>query len=133
MLRQIYLIIISLGDLPFVREPARTFILVEFRFTNHRHDRKLSVIIDPRTWLVGLFKTTDLVSRIYILPSISHLTSLRSPEIHTPRTSDRRIGISCRQLKSRLCTHQGVHIFYGVKSLIHSRRSRFSNPHQHRR
>lgn len=49
-----------------------------------------------------LLETTDLVRCIDVLPAVTHLTRLRSPEVHTPGTCDRRIGITGGKLESRL-------------------------------
>ena len=94
MLGEIYLIIIGFRYLSLVREPACPLVLIELRRAHDRHDRKLSVVVDPGAWLVCLLKATDLVRRIDILPTVTHLTGLRCPEVHTPRTCDRRIGVT---------------------------------------
>ena len=96
MFRQIDFVVIRFCDLTFVREPAGTFILVKFRSADNRHDRKLPVIIDPGAWLMSLFKTAYFISGIGISPSVPHLTGLRCPEIHTPRTCYSRIGVTGR-------------------------------------
>ena len=116
VLRQVYLIIISLRHLSLVREPAGPLILVKLRLTDDRHDRELSIVIDPRTGLVRLLETTDLVCRIDILPPIAHLACLWRPEIHTPRPGDSRVSVTGRQLESRLRSHQRINILHGIES-----------------
>ena len=113
MLGQVYAIIIRFSHFCFVGEPAGTFFFIDFH-PFHRHDGKHPVVIDPRTGLVGLLKTTDLVSRIYILPSISHLSGLWHPEIHSPRHGNRRISITCRERKFRLASDQRIHVIHQV-------------------
>ena len=105
MFCQIYLIIICLCFFTFMREPAGTFVFIKHRFSYHRHNGKLTVVINPRAGLMGLFKSSDFSSCIHILPSVSHFSGLRSPEVHTPRTCNSRIRISGRKLISRLCTN----------------------------
>ena len=94
MLCEINLIIISLSYLSLVREPAGTLVLIELRRAYDRHDRKLSVVVDPRARLVRLLESTNLIRRINILPTVTHLTGLRRPEVHAPRTCDSRIGVT---------------------------------------
>ena len=84
MVGKIYLIVIRGSRFSFVREPTGTLVLIEYCFTGDRHDSKLTVIIDPGTWLMGLFESPDLVSVIRIGPSIAHFTSLRNPKVHSP-------------------------------------------------
>ena len=98
-----------------MREPAGTFVFIKFRRSCHRHDRKLSVIVDPRAGLMGLFESPYLVSRIDIRPSVSHLSRLWSPEVHAPRAGDGRIRIARRQFVHRLRSHQRVHVFCRVE------------------
>ena len=95
MLCKIYFIIIRSGSFSFVGKPTGTLLFIEFRFAYYRHNRELSVIINPRTGLMCLFKSTNLISRISVLPSVSHLSCLWSPEIHPPRTGNGRISITC--------------------------------------
>ena len=93
---QIGFIIIRFHHFTLMGEPAGTFILVKFRSAHYGHNGKLSVIVDPRTWLVGLFESSYLVCGIYILPSVSHLSCLGSPEVHPPGTGNGGISVSCR-------------------------------------
>ena len=95
MIGKIYFIIIRSGSFSFVGKPTGTLLFIEFRFAYYRHNRELSVIINPRTGLMCLFKSTNLISRISVLPSVSHLSCLWSPEIHPPRTGNGRISITC--------------------------------------
>jgi len=94
MLCQIDFIVVRFCYLTLMREPTGPSILIKFRNTDNRHDGKLPVIIDPGTWLMGLFKATYLIGGIGIPPSIPHLTGLRGPKIHTPRTCYSRIGVT---------------------------------------
>src|SRR5690606_10521018 len=52
VIRQKYTIIIWLCDFCFMGEPTRSCILVKHRLPRYRHQRKLSVIVIPRTRLV---------------------------------------------------------------------------------
>ena len=85
MVSQIHTIIIRLCSLSFMRKPASSFILQELFTTGHRHQCKLPIIIDPRTGLMCLLKSFYLVVGITIGPTISHISRLRCPEIHSPR------------------------------------------------
>ena len=94
ILGQIYLIIIRLRDFALVGKPAGTPLHVELRTANHRHNSKLSVIVNPRTRLVRLLETVDFRRCVLIHPAVAHLASLRRPEVHTPRTCGCRIRIT---------------------------------------
>ena len=96
MIGKIYFIIIRSSRFSFMREPTGTLILIKYCLTGYRHDGKLTVIIDPRTWLMGLFESSDLVSVIRIGPSITHFTSLRNPKVHSPGQRNGRVSISGR-------------------------------------
>ena len=96
MIGEIYFIIIRSSRFSFMREPTGTLILIKYCLTGYRHDGKLTVIIDPGTWLMGLFESSDLVSVIRIGPSIAHFTSLRNPKIHSPGQRNGRVSISGR-------------------------------------
>ena len=96
MVGKIYLIVIRGSRFSFVREPTGTLVLIEYCFTGDRHDSKLTVIINPGTWLMGLFESSDLVSVIRIGPSIAHFTSLRNPKVHSPGQRNGRVSISGR-------------------------------------
>ena len=99
---QIYLIIIGRGRFCLVGEPAGTTVFVEIHLANSRHDGKLAVVVDPRAGLVGLLETAQFVGRIGVCPAVAHLSCLRSPEVHTPRHSHSRIGITRRKRVLRL-------------------------------
>ena len=94
MLGEIYLIIIGFGYLSLMREPAGPLVLIKLRCPYNRHDGELSVVVDPGARLVCLLETTNLVRRIDILPSVTHLSGLRGPEVHAPGTCDCRIGVT---------------------------------------
>lgn len=68
----------------------------QLKIDQDSRDGKLTVIIDPRTWLMGLFESSDLVSVIRIGPSIAHFTSLRNPKVHSPGQRNGRVSISGR-------------------------------------
>ena len=91
---KIHLVVVRAGSLSLMREPAGTLILVENHVASDRHDRKTTVIVDPRTWLVSLLETPNLVGRIRVLPSVAISAGLRSPEIHTPWHSNGRISVT---------------------------------------
>lgn len=99
---KIHLIIMRKCHFALVGEPACTLLLIKLGRANHRHDGELPVVVNPGTGLVCLLETTDLVRGIDVLPAVTHLTCLRSPEVHTPGTCDRRIGITGGKLESRL-------------------------------
>ena len=96
MIGQIYFIIIRFGNLSFMREPARTLILIEHDLSRNRHNGKLPVVINPRAGLVSLLKSPDFIGIIGISPSITHLSGLCHPEVHSPRHGNSRICISGR-------------------------------------
>ena len=91
---QIYLIIIRSGRLGFVREPRRTLVLVDGRSAGGGHDGKLSVIVDPWRWLVGLLDAPNLVLGVDILPSVAHAARLGCPEVHAPGQCHGRVGVA---------------------------------------
>ena len=95
MLCKIYFIVVRSGSLAFMSKPTGTFFLVKHRFAYYRHDRKLPVIVNPRTGLMGLLEAANLIGGIGVLPSVSHFSRLRSPEVHSPGTGDGRIRITC--------------------------------------
>ena len=84
VVNQINLIIIRSSSLSFVREPAGTSFLVKDFLTNDRHDRELSVVVNPWTWLMCLLDSANLIGSVGVSPAISHLSSLWSPEVHAP-------------------------------------------------
>ena len=96
--------------LALVREPAGTLGLVHLHLTGNGHQRKLTIVIDPRARLMRLFKTINLVSRIGILPAIPHLVGAGCPEVHAPRHRNGRISVAGRKLKAGLRTHQRIHV-----------------------
>lgn len=69
---QIHLVVIRSCFFSFVSEPASPLFFVEFRFTHHRHNGELSVIVYPWAGLMSLFESTDFIGCIDILPSVSH-------------------------------------------------------------
>jgi len=93
---QIYTIIIRSCRLSLMREPATSLVLQKLFIPGHRHQRKLPVIINPRTGLMCLLKSFYLIICITIGPSISHISRLRCPEVHSPRQCNGRVGITCR-------------------------------------
>ena len=95
MFGEIYFIIIRSGDLPFVGKPACALFFVKLRFAYYGHDRELSVVVNPRTGLMRLLETANLVSGISVLPAVTHFSCLRSPEVHPPGTGNGRISITC--------------------------------------
>ena len=99
---KIYLIIMRQCYFTLVGKPASTLLFIKLGFANLRHNGQLPVVVNPGTGLVCLLETTDLVRGIDVLPAVAHLTCLRSPEVHTPGTCDRRIGITGGKLESRL-------------------------------
>ena len=86
-------------------EPAGTAVFVEIHLANSRHDGKLAVVVDPRTGLVGLFETPDLVGVVGVLPAVAHLARLRHPEVHAPGQGDGGIGVACGKAKFRSASH----------------------------
>ena len=127
MFCQIYLIIICLCFFTFMRKPAGTFVFIKHRLSYHRHNGKLTVVINPRAGLMGLLKPSDFSRSIHILPSISHLPSLRCPEVHTPRTCNSRIRISGRKLISRLSTNQRIYIVCIIGGLTVKGKAHYHN------
>ena len=76
MIGQIHFIVIGLSCFCFVREPRCPLILIEQRLARNRHDCKLAIVVNPRTWLVCLFETPYFVGRINVCPSVSHRACL---------------------------------------------------------
>ena len=94
---EIYLIVIWASGLGLVREPAGAFVLVEHRSSGGRHNGELAIVVNPRAWLVGLLDATYFIGIVGIGPSVAHLSGLRSPEVHTPRQGNSRVGVACRK------------------------------------
>ena len=107
-------IIIRCSRFCLMREPAGTLFFMKHRFANSRHQRKLPVVINPRTGLVGLLQSPYLFSRIRILPSISHLSGLWHPEVHAPRHGYGRIGITGGKPMLGICTHEWINIIHRI-------------------
>ena len=59
------------------------------------HYCKLSVVVNPRTWLMCLLEVANLVVCVDVCPSVAHATCLRHPEVHAPRQGNGRIGVAC--------------------------------------
>ena len=95
MFCKIYFIIVRSGSLAFMRKPTGTLFFIKHGLAYYRHDRKLPVIVNPRTGLVGLLESANLIGSIGVLPTVSHFSGLRSPEVHSPGTGDGGIGIPC--------------------------------------
>ena len=96
ILWQINTIIIRSGFLCLMREPGSTTVLIDLQLFSHRHDWELTVVIDPRTRLMGLLETSDFVGCISVSPTVTHLSGLWHPEVHSPRQRDGRICIPIR-------------------------------------
>ena len=94
MLCQINAVIIWLGYLALVREPACALILVEGRSSGHRHNCELAVVSDPRAGLVSLLEAADLVVGIDIRPAVACAAGLGSPEVHAPWQGDGGISVA---------------------------------------
>ena len=110
MVGKIDFIIIRSGSLGFMRKPTGTLVLVESHLSGDRHNGKLSVIVNPRTGLVCLLESANLVGIISISPSIPHSTGLWCPEIHTPRHCHSRISVARRKGMLGLCANQGADV-----------------------
>ena len=95
-------IVIRCSHLCLVREPRRALILVEHGRAYLWHHGKLTVVVNPRTRLVGLLEAAQLVGRIGVCPAVAHLSGLRCPEVHAPRHGYGRIGITRRKRVLRL-------------------------------
>ena len=99
---EIDLIVIRTRILRLVREPTRPLLLVVnpvlgcLAYVGKRHDRELSVVVNPRRGLVRLLDATNLVLGVDILPTVTHAPCLRSPEVHAPRQGDGWVGVTCR-------------------------------------
>ena len=106
---EIYTIIIRCHLLCLMREPTGSLLLIENRFSYNRHQRELTVVIDPRTGLMRLLQSSYLLGSISILPSIAHLSCLGNPEVHAPRHGDGRICIACGKPVVGVGAHQGLH------------------------
>ena len=94
MFSKIHLIIVWLGYLGFMREPALTLILIEHRTRGNRHDGECAVVVYPRTRLMSLLQSANLGRGVFVCPSVTVLACLRSPEVHSPWHGHCRVGIS---------------------------------------
>ena len=92
---QIYFVVIRGCNFSFVCKPACAFLFVKHRLAYYRHNGELAIIVDPRTGLMCLLEAAYLIGSIGILPAITHLSGLRSPEVHSPGAGNSRIGITC--------------------------------------
>ena len=110
---QVDRIVIGLGRLRLVREPALPRLLVQLVVPAHGHHRELSVVVDPRRRLVRLFQAAERVRPVGVGPAVAHLARLGRPEVHAPRQSDGRIGVARRKGEIGLRTHQSRHILRG--------------------
>ena len=95
-------IIVGGEDVKAAKPSPEGLLLAIKRLHAVSYTHLLPVVVNPGTGLVCLLETTDLVRGIDVLPAVTHLTCLRSPEVHTPGTCDRRIGITGGKLESRL-------------------------------
>src|SRR5690606_5062901 len=73
---KVYAVVMRFRHLGLVGKPARTLVLIERWRAGYGHDGKLSVIIHPGRWLMGLFKPADLIGCIRIHPPVAHLAGL---------------------------------------------------------
>ena len=118
VLGQIYFIVVCFGLLALVREPARALVLVELGRADHGHERELAEVVDPRAGLVRLLESAYLVIGVHVLPSVTHLSRLGSPEVHTPRTRDGRVCVTGGEFERRLRADQRIHVIDGRKLLL---------------
>ena len=81
---QINLIIIRCSSFSFMREPTGASFFIKDFLTDDGHDRELSVVVNPWTWLMCLLETANLIGSVGVSPAISHLSCLWSPEVHAP-------------------------------------------------
>ena len=105
---KIHFIIIGLHIFGHMREPWGSFIFIKDRFSGLRHKRKHAIIVYPGAGLMGLLQSSDFMCSVNILPTIAISTCLRRPKVHSPRQSNSRIGVTCREFKGWFRTHQGV-------------------------
>ena len=98
---KIDLIVIGTRILGLVREPACPLLFIVnpvwgcLANVGKRHDRELSVVVNPRRGLVCLLDAADLILGIDILPAVPIAPSLWCPEVHTPGQGDGRVGVTC--------------------------------------
>ena len=101
-------IIIRCRLLCLVREPTGSLLLIENRLAYCRHQGELTIVVNPGTGLMGLLQSSYLSCSISILPSITHLSCLRNPEVHAPRHGDGWISIACRKAMIGIGSHERV-------------------------
>ena len=111
-----------------MRKPAGSFSLIHLYFSSNRHQRELTIIVNPRTRLMRLLKTINLMRRISILPSIAYLVGTWSPEIHPPRHGNSRLRIPRGKFKTGLCPHQWIHILRIILCLQGQETSQYNPP-----
>ena len=78
------LIIIGVAVSALCENQRGTSFLVKDFLTHNGHDRELSVVVNPWTWLMCLLDSANLIGSVGVSPAISHLSSLWSPEVHAP-------------------------------------------------
>ena len=107
---QVYTIIIGLGHLRLMREPAGTLFLIIVRARGNGHQAKRAIVVNPGRGLMGLLKTTDVRGIVAVGPAVSVLAGLRRPEMRAPRHGNGRIGIAGGQVKGGQGARHGVHV-----------------------
>ena len=72
---------------------------------------------------MGLLEASDLICRIAVGPSVTHSASLWYPEVHSPRTCYRRIGVSDRKRMFGHRTNENTDMTHWIH-IIHFRLTR---------
>ena len=112
---QVDRIVVGTRLLALVREPALARLLVELIGAAHRHERELTVVVDPRRGLVRLLEAPDCMGAVGVGPAVAHLARLGRPEVHAPGQGDGRIGVARREREVRERAHERRDIFRGAQ------------------
>ena len=124
MVGQVDAVIVRLGHLCLVGEPAGAFFLVIERAGSHRHQAEGAVVINPGRRLMRLLEAADVRGVVTVGPSVSVLSGLGSPEMGAPGNGDGRIGVAGREVEGGQGAPHGVHVFCPVSQgtgRIHNR------------
>ncbi len=126
-------VIVWFRGLGLVGEPACALILVKDFAVGHRHQRELAVVVYPRARLMRLLEAANPVVGVAVGPAVAHSPGHGSPEVHSPRTGDCRIGVAGGEAVLGLRADQRAHIIRrGVHGLLRHGARRPEKGQRHR-